>query len=315
MKSNGTITECDIVGKKKEYNRYFCPKQGCKHSEHFPGSSGFLIPKNAGFSNGFRHLCTCYGSSEKVWGLYERGLSRHNESGGSILGHFRSFGANKIQKEMCTFIEGAILKNWPLIDCEDPWIRKNMNLTQPFGVKKVKEVIHHLVEIVQEKIAKELKEVKRFSILHDGWSKGGTHYVGLFICYNMSSKVIVKGQSFERVFPVIRLLACSPLPGIADEDDEIFMNMSDEEKAQYLVEARTFTAEVHANFIVETFNTHYEIDEAELKEKLVNQTSDSAAVNVKLANILKIPHIGCYNHKLHNQVEKMVNNNHNLKSK
>ena len=110
MKSNGTITECDIVGK-KEYNRYFCPKQGCKHSEHFPGSRGFLIPKNAGFSNGFRHLCTCYGSSEKVWGLYEQGLSRHNESGSSILGHFRYFGANKIQKEMYTFIEGAILKN------------------------------------------------------------------------------------------------------------------------------------------------------------------------------------------------------------
>lgn len=82
--------------------------------------------------------------------------------------------------------------------------------------------------------------------------------------------------------------------------------MSDEEKAQYLIEARTFTAEVHANFIVETFNTHYEIDEAELKEKLVNKTSDSVAVNVKFANILKIPHIGYYNHQLYNQVEEWL---------
>ena len=114
---------------------------------------------------------------------------------------------------------------------------------------------------------------------------------------------------------MIHLLACPPLPGIADEDDEIVMNTSDEEKAQHLEEAQTFTAEVHANFIVETFNNYYEINEAELKKKLVNQTSDSAAVNVKLANILKIPHIGCYNHKLHNQVEKMVKNNNNLKSK
>ena len=160
-----------------------------------------------------------------------------------------------------------------------------------------------------------MKHVPRFSILHDGWSKGGTHYVGLFICYNKVSKVIVKGQSFERSIPVIRLLAYSPLPGVANEDDEMFINMSDEEKEIYLEEALTFNAKVHAQFIINTFDLFYGINEAQLIERLVNQTSDSAAVNVKLAKILKIPHIGCYNHKLHNQVEAMVKNNHNLKSK
>ena len=111
MKANGTVSECDSVGTKKEYNRYLCPKEGCKHSEHFPGSSGFLIPKGAGFSNGFRHLSTCYGSTEKVWQLYERGMIRQNELGGSILAHFKSFGASQVEKEICTFIEGDVLKN------------------------------------------------------------------------------------------------------------------------------------------------------------------------------------------------------------
>ena len=311
MKANGTVNECDSVGIKKEYNRYLCPKEGCKDSKFVSGSSGFLIPKGAGFSNGFRHLSTCYGSTEKVWQLYERGMLRQNELGGSILAHFKSFGASQVEKEMCTFIEGAVLKNWQ----PDPWIRIHLNFTQPFGVKKVKEVIHHLVQIIEEKIADELKHVPRFSILHDGWSKGGTHYVGLFICYNKVSKVIVKGQSFERSIPVIRLLACSPLPGVDNEDDELFINMSDEEKEIYLEEALTFNAKVHAQFIINTFDLFYGINEAQLIERLVNQTSDSAAVNVKLAKILKIPHIGCYNHKLHNQVEAMVKNNHNLKSK
>ena len=57
---------------------------------------------------------------------------------------------------MVTFIEGVVQKNWALIDCEDPWLRKKLNFTQPFGVKKVKEVIHHLVQIIEEKIADDL---------------------------------------------------------------------------------------------------------------------------------------------------------------
>ena len=82
-----------------------------------------------------------------------------------------------------------------------------------------------------------MKNVKYFSILYDGWIKGGTHYVGLFICYNICSKVIVKGQSFYGDFSIVRLLACSPLPVIADKDDDVFVNMRYEEKAQYSEEA------------------------------------------------------------------------------
>ena len=98
MKNDGTVNEYDSVGIKKEYNRYLCPKEGCKHSEHFPGSNGFLIPKGAGFSNGFTHLSTRYGSTEIVWQLYERGMLRQNELGGSILAHFKSFGASQVEK-------------------------------------------------------------------------------------------------------------------------------------------------------------------------------------------------------------------------
>lgn len=48
---------------------------------------------------------------------------------------------------------------------------------------------------------------------------------------------------------------------------------------------------------------------------MINQTADSVSVNVKLAQFLGMPHIGSYNHELHNQVEEMIESDPNLKSK
>ena len=115
--------------------------------------------------------------------------------------------------------------------------------------------------------------------------------------------------------PVLRLLACPPLPGVPKDDDPFLDDMSDEEKGEYLKETATFTAEVHVNFIKSVFDTTYHINPERLKSMLVCQTCDSAAVNVKIANDLEIPHIGCYNHKLHNQVEAMIKEDPNLRSK
>ena len=53
-----------------------------------------------------------------------------------------------------------------------------------FSNKLVKEVLFNLVGIVEDKIKEEMKVAGYGSIMHDGWSKFGTHYVGIFAQYN-----------------------------------------------------------------------------------------------------------------------------------
>ena len=59
---------------------------------------------------------------------------------------------------------------------------------------------------------------KRGSILHDGWSKNGAHYAGIFAtCIRKKFKCLKKGAKMFEDETVIVLLACSPL-GNADVD-------------------------------------------------------------------------------------------------
>ena len=53
-----------------------------------------------------------------------------------------------------------------------------------FSNKLVKEVLFNLVGIVEDKIKEEMKVAGYGSIMHDGWSKFGTHYVRIFAQYN-----------------------------------------------------------------------------------------------------------------------------------
>lgn len=162
MKANGSVVECDNSEKKREFLRYFCPKKGCLKSEHATNSVGLLLEKNRGYTNAFKHLTVCFGSADKVWELYQEGKMKTEDSGGSINAYFQNFSANDAERDICTFIEGVVLKNWALSDCEDNWIRRKLRFSHNFAAKRVKEILHKLVEVVEEKIRKELKLAKKF---------------------------------------------------------------------------------------------------------------------------------------------------------
>ena len=108
-----------------------------------------------------------------------------------------------------------------------------------------------MVQIIERKISKEMAEAGRGSILHDGWTKYGIHFVCLYACY--MKKVIMSSLKSETKSeqPQLVLLACSPMYQIEDEDEA---NNEDEEEDQEegqegKIEAVKFTATVHANFI------------------------------------------------------------------
>lgn len=68
-----------------------------------------------------------------------------------------------------------------------------------------------MVDLVEESIMVELKQTPCGAIMHDGWTSGGVHYIGLFGCYIRQVKIINKGSSKESDERTITLLAAAPM--------------------------------------------------------------------------------------------------------
>ena len=54
----------------------------------------------------------------------------------------------------------------------------DINLSQ----KTIRNTIFSMVEMVEKRIGTDMNKSGCSSILHDGWTKYGTHYVGIFAC-------------------------------------------------------------------------------------------------------------------------------------
>ena len=52
-----------------------------------------------------------------------------------------------------------------------------------FSQEKLKETLYNMVEIVEGRISAEMKDDTQGSILHDGWTNNGVHFVANFACY------------------------------------------------------------------------------------------------------------------------------------
>ena len=108
-----------------------------------------------------------------------------------------------------------------------------------------------MVELAEEAIKKEMKIAGYGAIMHDGWSKFSTHYVGIFAQYNRRVSANIGKVKSTTVVPTNVLLAMRPMCQIPAEKEE--GSDSDEEKegaeGDTGEEATKFTAEVHANFL------------------------------------------------------------------
>ena len=81
----------------------------------------------------------------------------------------------------------------------------------------IRKVLFHLVRIVESNISKDLEIAKQGAIMHDGWSKSGTHYVSLFAQYNRT--VMQNTGKIRRtvLVPASVLLAMRPMAGISEK--------------------------------------------------------------------------------------------------
>ena len=91
-------------------------------------------------------------------------------------------------------------------------------------------------------LAVEMKEAGRGSIVHDGQTKRGTHYLALFATYKTTRTVYSNGVFKEKTGTVVSLLSVSPLHTRADDDSENFDNDDYDNEFE---EAADFSARTH----------------------------------------------------------------------
>ena len=170
-----------------------------------------------------------------------------------------------------------------------------------------------MTALVEEKLQAEMKAAGMGSIVHDGWTKLGEHYVGLFATYMATCLEIDEkfGGLRNITQPVSSLLSVSPLHNIithGDTDDMEERNIEEEEEEETMEEVSTFTSEAHYEHIVDVLSTYYNI---EIDEWLTNQTADSASTNIKLAKLLVVPQVNYESHLLSNKVKLWLNTTDN----
>lgn len=278
---------------------------------------------STGFTNPYGHvLSCCFAGSERqlldaYWMRQVMVTSKKAQGIGSFLTRPLEESAkdkmkrtpliNKKDEELFSWVEMIVMENFALSTVEKPLYRKNLKHQHRFSIKTVRDVILAMTAGVEKILAAEMQQAGRGSIVHDGWTKRGVHYLGLFATYQATRLVHADGMMTKVTAPVISLLSVSPLHDNSaiddsdEEDEEHDIDGNDDDSRTDVQEAVEFTAQVHKNHIVDVLKHFYGIKNP--KDWITNQTADSASVNVKLAQLLGIPHINCINHLLNNEVK------------
>ena len=139
-----------------------------------------------------------------------------------------------------------------------------------FSTKMIWKVLFNLVHIVKSQIAADLQKAKHGAIMHDRWSKFGTHYVTIFGQYNRTVMQNTGRMQKTVLVPASTLLAIQPMAGISENEEtdtdgniENESSNDDEEENEEATnqneEATLFTAEVHAEFFTNVMKS-YSVD-------------------------------------------------------
>ena len=129
---------------------------------------------------------------------------------------------------------------------------------------------------VEERLAAEIKEASKGSIVHDAWSKFSVHFFALFATYKTTREVVDEEGAIRLVTgPVISLLSVAPLHTYVREtvDSDGFSPTAEEAEVESK-ESATITVQAHFVHIFDILHNYYVINPALW---LTNQTADSAS--------------------------------------
>ena len=295
------------VEQTKTYLVYKCPNQHCKEKNR-----EIWFQKSMGFINPFNHLKTCIadGKVEQLYMVYDQ---KRESKRLHVSGTFFQPTVDRMttrELAMNDFLRLIVLKNLPLSIVEDEEFRKFHRYSDVISKRLLKDTIFKLVDIVDRKLGEEMKAAGKGSILHDGWTCAGVHYIAILACYPYTAGVKVKEETKQGDHEVepengIRLSLVSVSPMARTED----CAEGDDDEAEVFDEtAVNFSSATHAEHIRNVFR-YYGID---VEDWAVCQTADNCSVNLKVADLLGISHVACKNHLLNLEVNEMVKQHRDL---
>jgi len=205
--------------------------------------------------------------------------------------------ANEIEQALFDWIDLIVMDNLPLNSVKNSRLKRFCKHKVNIGIQKLKETILQLVMLVERRIGADMREAKMGQILHDGWTKCRIHCIGLMASFTKEHFEIVNCQKVKRTRTQIVLLAVSPMHGPPSEEGD-----APEETIE-------FSAKRHKEFIHSTF-CYFDVVS---QEWILCQGTDNTSVNRKLARLLKVPQVGCLNHRLALDVNDMINATPSLK--
>jgi hypothetical protein len=149
--------------------------------------------------------------------------------------------------------------------------------------ERIKSILFAMVELVEKAVAKEMREAGCGALMHDAWTKVDVHYIGIFACYMRNINIVVDNQKVSKKEATSALLSVSPMAsksndGTTGEDD-----------------ASTFDAWTMKEHFENLLLQFYNVNVYDWVKAII---ADNAQVNIKLCNLLHVPHIGCRNHLL-----------------
>lgn len=269
---------------------YACPRgDNCKND---PPVVSF--PKNTGWKTPYSHLVSCLagGKQESLHEVYKTCTQEGTDCDGNtqMSKYFQStLSATPRERAMFRFINVIIALSLPITYVENPVFREFASVGVNISMKALRETLFKMVELVEMAIRTDMKSTHG-AVMHDGWSTNGSHYLGVFAVFMKQVKSIEKGNEVVRDELCMPLLSLSP---IAKRDAE------GEVESGYAI---TFDAESHIRQLEHVFH-YFHVD---VHVWAVCQIADSCSLNKCIAERMKKPHIGCCNHKLALQVNRMV---------
>ena len=131
-----------------------------------------------------------------------------------------------------------ILKNNPISILQDPIYRKFAGFKYKTSIGVVRNIIFKMMELIEEKNIAELKPTTCGTIMHDGWSRYGVHYLCYFACYIFDNH------------PKPRLISLAPMTN-KEANEKIETSMED---------ATNFNSETHKTHFITIMKDIYKID-------------------------------------------------------
>lgn len=248
--------------------------------------------KNTGYTNPFNHLrsCVAAGSRSDLVDIYNTCVQDRHRSA------FKKFPvtltSTSKENAMHAYITLIVMKYLPLSIVEDKSFRDFAKYDIHFNRSTVRKVLLALVKIVEERISEDLR-CSKGAIMYDGWSRGGTHYVGIMAVFMRKRKSVEHGQVVQIEELAMPLLSVSPIAAVVGRDPE---------GNDVYQEATNFSAERHVRQFEDIFNMYG----VNVHMWTLAQLTDNCSTNKLIANMMEVPHVGCLNHKLHLDIQDMV---------